>query len=45
MHHRDVDEDPMAYSNGTPVSTVVPHIANDGKQTFVSPVQHINHPR
>jgi len=44
MHHRGVDEDPAAYSNGMPVSTVVPHIANDGKQTFVSPAQHINHP-
>lgn len=44
MHHRGADEDPAAYSNGMPVSTVVPHIANDGKQTFVSPAQHINHP-
>lgn len=44
MHHRDANEDPAAYSNGMPVSTVVPHIANDGKQTFVTPAQHINHP-
>lgn len=44
MHHRDANEDPAAYSNGMPVSTVVPHIANDGKQTFISPAQHINHP-
>ncbi|WP_273407291.1 hypothetical protein [Corynebacterium ureicelerivorans] len=42
--HRDADEDPAFYSNGMPVSTAVPHIANDGKQTFVSPAQHINHP-
>lgn len=42
--HRGADEDPAAYSNGMPVSTVVPHIASDGKQTFVSPAQHINHP-
>lgn len=44
LHHRDANEDPAAYSNGMPVSTVVPHIANDGKQTFVSPAQHVNHP-
>ena len=44
MHHRGTTEDPAAYSNGMPVSTVVPHIANDGEQTFVSPAQHINHP-
>ncbi|WJY97201.1 hypothetical protein [Corynebacterium fournieri] len=44
MHHREANEDPAAYSNGMPVSTVVPHIANDGKQAFVSPAQHINHP-
>lgn len=42
--HRDADEDPAFYSNGMPVSTAVPHIANDGKQTFVSPAQHVNHP-
>lgn len=44
MHHRDADEDPAFYSNGMPISTAVPHIANDGKQTFVSPAQHVNHP-
>ena len=44
MHHRDADEEPAFYSNGMPVSTAVPHIANDGKQTFVSPAQHVNHP-
>lgn len=44
MHHRGTNEDPAAYSNGMPVSTVVPHIASDGKQAFVSPAQHINHP-
>lgn len=44
QRHRDANEDPAAYSNGMPVSTVVPHIANDGKQTFVSPAQHVNHP-
>lgn len=44
MRHRGTDEDPAVYSNGMPVSTVVPHIANDGKQTFVAPAQHINHP-
>lgn len=44
MHHRDVDEDPAHYTNGMPVSTVVPRIANDGEQTFVSPAEHINHP-
>ena len=42
--HRDMDEDPAFYSNGMPVSTAVPHIANDGEQTFVSPAQHVNHP-
>lgn len=42
--HRYADEDPAFYSNGMPVSTAVPHIANDGKQTFVSPAQHVNHP-
>lgn len=44
LHHRSNDEDPAAYSNGMPVSTPVPHIANDGKQTFVSSAHHINHP-
>ncbi|MCT1683249.1 hypothetical protein M3A74_00210 [Corynebacterium appendicis] len=44
MHHRGTNEDPAAYSNGMPVSTAVPHIASDGKQTFVSPAHHINHP-
>lgn len=44
MHHRDMDEDPAHYTNGMPVSTAVPHIANDGEQTFVSPAEHINHP-
>lgn len=44
MRHRGTDEDPAVYSNGMPVSTVVPHIAHDGKQTFVAPAQHINHP-
>lgn len=44
MHHRDIDEDPAHYTNGMPVSTVVPRIANDGEQTFVSPAEHINHP-
>ncbi|WP_288863666.1 hypothetical protein [uncultured Corynebacterium sp.] len=44
LHHRGTNEDPTAYSNGMPVSTVVPHVASDGTQTFVSPAQHINHP-
>ncbi|QXB18943.1 hypothetical protein SAMN04488531_0508 [Corynebacterium coyleae] len=44
MHHRGTNEDPATYSNGMPVSTVVPHIACDGTMTFVSPAQHINHP-
>ena len=44
MHHRDIDEDPAHYTNGMPVSTVVPRIASDGEQTFVSPTEHINHP-
>ena len=44
MHHREMDEDPAHYTNGMPVSTAVPRIANDGEQTFVSPAEHINHP-
>lgn len=42
--HRDAGEDPAHYTNGMPVSTAVPRIANDGGQTFVSPAEHINHP-
>ncbi|MDK8800418.1 hypothetical protein [Corynebacterium coyleae] len=42
--HRERNEDPVTYSNGMPVSTVVPHIAEGDMKTFVSSAQHINHP-